>query len=152
MRTMYLRALTLCIIILVCFSAWGMDRQYATGLAPLPSLNPQWKGVAYQGMIDRINPKHVQNVKILFMGDPVPAVVQKHGRDTALYGYGGLVGVRKKSILGLVNQSVRFYLIDANGVLIKFTNINEMEQETVTPEFHRVIQPNTTVQEKTFCV
>lgn len=139
MRTSHLRVLAFCIATLVSFSVWGLDSQCGDGLAPPPPLNPQWKGVAYQGMIDRINPKHVQNVKILFLGDPVPAVVQKHGRDTALYGYGGLVGVRKKSILGLVNQSVRFYLIDANGILIKFTNINEMEQEAVTPESHRVV-------------
>lgn len=132
-------ALSLCIVGVFCIPVWSMDGQLTMGLAPLPLLNQEWKGVAYQGIIERINPKHVQNVKLLFLGEPIPAVVQKYGRNTGLYGYGGLVVVRKKSILGLVNQSVRFYLIDASGILIKFTDINEMEREIVTPEFHRVI-------------
>lgn len=132
-------ALSMCLTLLSFFTAWGMDNPPAGGLAPLPPLSPHWKTVTYQGMVERINPKHVQNVKFLFLGDPVPAVVQKHGSGTGLYGYGGLVAVRKKSFLGLVIQSVRFYLSDANGTLIKFTDIDDMERESVTPEFHRVV-------------
>lgn len=138
LRTTHCGILTICTALLLCFSVRGMDGWHAT-LAPLPPLSPHWKGVAYQGMIDRISPKHVQNVKFLFLGDPVPAVVQKHGRATGLYGYGGLVAVRKKSFLGLVLQTVRFYLVDASGVLIKLTDVNDMEEETTMPEFHRVV-------------
>ena len=121
----------------VCVPLWGMEPP-AGGLAPLPAIAPQWRAMAYQGMIDRINPKHVNNVKFLFLGDPVPALVQKYGNSTALYGYGGLVAVRKKSFLGLVLQSVRFYLVDASGALIKFTPINEMEGEAVSPEMYHI--------------
>ena len=128
-----------CIAGIFGFSAWGMDSQLHSGLAPLPPLNQQWMGAAYQGIIGRISPKHVKNVKLLFLGEPIPAIVQKYGQNAGLYGYGGLVAVRKKSFLGLTTQSIRFYLVDASGNLIKLTNINEMEREIVTPEFYRVV-------------
>ncbi len=145
MRIIKVWVLALFLTIQSVLSAWGMEYPPAGGLAPLPPLSSQWKTIAYQGMVERINPKHVQNVKFLFLGDPVPAVTRKIGNSTGLYGYGGLVAVRKKSIFGLVLQSVRFYLIDANGILIKFTDIDDMERERVTPEFHRVV---VTVTEK----
>lgn len=102
------------------------------------SLSPQWRNNAYYGMLRQINPKHTQNVKFLFLGDPVPAVLRGGKKQPDMHGYGGLVAVRKKSILWMVKGSVRFYLLDANGNLLALRDIDSMSESDVSPKFYDV--------------
>ena len=107
----------------------------APAMSPLP---PQWRATAYQGMIRQMNPRHPHNVKFLFLGDPVPATLKGTRKQAPQYGYGGLVAVRKKSVLWMVNNSVRFYLLDAGGNLLVFRDIDAMDSDDVSPRFYTV--------------
>ena len=109
---------------------------------PAPStqnpLNPAWRAAAYPGLVSRLNPrpKSVQNVKFLFLGEPVPAAATRSGG--VAHGYGGLVAMRWKSVLWLVKDTLHFYLVDPEGNVLMFYNIEYGDRNDVTPKFYDV--------------
>ena len=127
-----------CLLFSVAVAAMCTECPQQQPATTLSAINPHWRNVAYHGMIRQINPKHVQNVKFLFLGDPVPATLRRGKRKPDMHGYGGLVAVRKKSILWTVRSSVRFYLLDANGTLLALQDIDNMEEDDVSPKFFDV--------------
>ena len=136
--TLRIRMLSVCCAVLLTAAAHAVECCPAPAQSYTPPLSPQWRGAAYQGMIRQIQPKHVENVKFLFLGEPVPAMVKGGRRQPDMYGYGGLVAVRKKSILWIVKSSVRFYLVDANGNLLTLRDIDGMDEGDVSPKFYDV--------------
>lgn len=108
--------------------------------ATASALAPQWRAAAYGGMVGRLNPtpRIVENVKFLFLGDPVLATVQGRKGRPDMHGYGGLVAIRWKSILWRVEEYVHFYLVDADGNVLSFYNINHGEADDTSPTFYDV--------------
>ncbi len=102
---------------------------------PAPTyLSPQWKNRTYHGLMQELRPMVPENMKFMFLGDPIPCSLNQGRKKGTLHGYGGFVAMRKKSYLWRTVNILYFYLIDSNGSLCALKYVNDLHEDSLSPQ------------------